>query len=129
MIADLTLLLAAGINTSSVVSETGILLLAKFPNVQDSIYNELFNVFNNNNNNELQFSLLRINQCPKLKAFINETLHITCTAPDGLGRVCPKNIRCVKYCVINKYNNNNSNNENGNNSDIICDSEDVSICV
>ena len=70
------------------------------------------------------FSLSKINQCPKLKSFVNECLRIAIPAPDGGPRSCSKDIRCVKY----RYRDNNSNNNNNDNSSsIICDVIDSSI--
>ena len=94
IVADLANLLLAGIDTTSHSLEVGILLLAKYPTVQDRIYNELKNVFRSNDN---QFDLSNMNILHQFKAFIYETIRISCPAPDGLMRTCDKDIRCVKF--------------------------------
>ena len=42
---DLTALLTGGLDTTGHTTEVGILLLAKYPNIQEIVYNELYNVY------------------------------------------------------------------------------------
>ena len=118
--ADFNSLLHAGIDTTGFVSYTGMLLLAKYSKIQDELYNELNSVFFEDDS----FSLSKINQCPKLKAFVNECLRIAVPAPDGGPRSCSKDIRCVKY--RHQYRDNNSA-DGDSTSGIICDVIDSSV--
>ena len=108
LFADLGGLLIAGIDSTSHTIEVGILLLGKYPQVQDIIYKELKQVFKVNHN--IQFNLSKINLLHHFKAFIYEALRISCAFPDGFMRTCDKDIRCIKL----KQNENN----------IICDYPD-----
>eukprot|EP01084_Bolivina_argentea_P053478 98187_1 len=80
----------AGTDTTTKTAEFGLLLLAKFPNIQDEIYNELINVLNKNNQKEFTFSIFC--ELHKLKAFIHETIRIACLGPLGLARVIEEDI-------------------------------------
>ena len=104
VIADLLVTIQAGMDTTAHTMEIGLLLLAKYPNVQSIIYNEL----TNNSKNKDSFDLSTVKEFPQFRAFIFETLRLATPAPDGVHRFCDKDIRIVKY---NK----------GNSSDIICD--------
>ena len=98
-IADLAVLLGAGLDTTGHTSEVGVLLLAKYPAVQELVYKELCNVYGINGN----FTFDKVYQCVQLKAFVNETLRIACPTPDGVGRCCDKELRCIKwYCKKDK---------------------------
>ena len=45
---DIWSLMIAGIDTTSHAAEVGIILLAKYPNIQDIVHNELKDVYKNN---------------------------------------------------------------------------------
>ena len=53
-----------------------------------------------------KFELSRVNECPQFRAFVEESLRIGCAGPDGLGRSCDKDIRCVKYKQYDPHNDN-----------------------
>lgn len=106
VIADLGGLLSAGIDTTSHTIEVGIILLGKYPNVQKIVYDELVRVFGTRSNDQqVQFNLSKMNLLHQFKAFVYESMRISCALPDGLMRTCEKDIRCVKL----------------KNGDIICD--------
>ena len=67
----------SGIGTTSIVGETRTLLLGKYPQLQQELYDKLYHVFKDN-----QFGSSKVNQCGKLKAFINQTLRVAIPAPD-----------------------------------------------
>lgn len=94
MYGDLGLALGGGMDTTAHTMEVGILLLAKYKPIQDIIYNEIVSKLKEKN--ETMFDLENTYQLPQYRAFIHETLRISCPAPDGLIRTCNKDIRCVK---------------------------------
>ena len=97
LIGDLWGLLLAGMDSTAQSTEKGLLLLAKYPKLQQTVYQELFRVFGSQHDG---FSLSKIHQCPKFKAFIKESLRIACAAQIGLPHSCEKTLRCIK--LINK---------------------------
>jgi len=76
---DVLTLLAAGIDTTSHTLEYSILTLAKYPKYQELINNELIGKFPNKES----FNLLKINECPILRAFVSEALRCSMPAPQG----------------------------------------------
>ena len=102
LVGDIVTLFLAGVDTSSHVMEVGILLLAKYPNVQKTVFKQLRAVcdsgsINSNNNNKLEFVLSKVNQCCYLRAFIYEALRLSVSLPNGLPRCSDKDIRIIKY--------------------------------
>ena len=94
--SDIFQILLAGIGPTSTVVEVGVLLAAKYQDIQYQVYEELKNIFGSN---DRQFSLRKIYKCPKLRAFVSEALRISC-ATFGDIRTCIKDVRCVKYVNI-----------------------------
>ena len=123
VISDFNIIIESGIDTTSFTAQIGVLLLAKYPNIQERIYNELKSVFDNNNNNE--FRLSKITQLHQFRAFIYETMRITTPVPDAGPHTCIKDVRCIKYKSIN--NNNTNNNDNDNEYEILCDFVDCNV--
>ena len=74
--------------------DSWLLLLAKCPNVQDIVYNELANN-GKFNNSDGALKLSKVKEFAEFWAFIFETLRIGAPAPDGLPRFCDKDIRVV----------------------------------
>jgi cytochrome P450 len=70
-------MIIAGSDTTSKTIEYGLLLLAKYPNIQQQIYDEL--IINNNNN-----ILNVIHQLHIFRAFIYELLRLSHVAPLGM---------------------------------------------
>ena len=93
--------------------EIGVTLLAKYPSIQDIIYNELTN---NGVNKDDAFDLSKVNRFSQFRAFIYEALRLAAPVPDGVQRYCDKEIRVVWY---NEGGNNNNNNNTDSSSDII----------
>ena len=106
VITDLRALIQGGMDTTAQTMEVGLLLLAKYPHIQDIVYNELTN---NNSSGKEGFDLSKVTQLPQFRAFIFEALRLAAPIPDGLQRICDKDIRIVRYKI------------NINTDDIICD--------
>ena len=70
---DLLLLFVAGADTTSNTTEYGFTYLAKYPPLQELLYNELRTVFKDETNIKLRN---HINKLPLLRAFIRETLRL-----------------------------------------------------
>ena len=114
-ISDLMILFIGGIVPIAHCGEMAVLLAAKYPKIQEQVYQELMAVFGDtdhdtsssagdNVNNVKKgnfskfrkFSLRKLFKCPKLRAFVSETIRIS--APIlGEIRECSKDIRCVKF--------------------------------
>ena len=75
-ISDTQALLYDSIDTSSKSSEYGILLLAKYADIQEKLYTELMDVLKKNNLKSFSFKIL--NELHLFRAFIYETLRISC---------------------------------------------------
>ena len=95
--ADLSAAIQAGMDTTAHAMEVGLLLLAKYPTVQDIVYNELTKNGNNGDINNDAFDLSKVKQFPQFRAFIFEVLRLSAPAPDGLQRFCGKDMRIVRY--------------------------------
>ena len=126
LISDLMVLLTAGMDTTSHTTEVGILLLAKYPNIQEILFRELCNIFDpftNSNPDNIDVKFDKMYKCVQFRAFINETLRIACAAPYGLSRCLSKDLRCVKYKYKSKSKSNekNSNDHHDDNIQIACE--------
>ena len=116
IIADLVDLMLGGTDTSSHSMEVGIALLAKNPDIQNVVYDELsevYDTYDKDNNENFKFDLSKINQCHHLKAFVNELLRIGTNAPDAFPRFIKKDVRCIKF--------DDDHDDDNNAYDIICD--------
>ena len=116
---DLRALIQAGMDTTAHTMEVGLLLLAKYPNVQNIVYNELTSNDNNNINSidkkeRAGFDLSKVKEFPQLRAFVWEVLRVAAPDPDGVQRSCDKEIRVVRY----------KNRIGSGGDDIICDYRD-----
>ena len=111
IVGELAGFILGGTDTTGHTIEVGILLLAKYPEIQNIILNELkqaiANDNNDNNENETIFAIINQN-CPQFRAFCFETLRIACALPTGVPRMCDQDLRCVKYSDDNEY-------------DVVCD--------
>ena len=98
-VADVFVLIGAGTETTSLGLETAIFYLAKYPKIQENIYNELItfvpaiNTTNktsnspNSNDDEKHFIALKnIAKCVLLRAFVHESLRITTPVTRGIPR-------------------------------------------
>eukprot|EP01084_Bolivina_argentea_P280459 479640_1 len=97
LLNDVATYFFSGASTTSNVVEYGFLLLAKFSDVQEEIYDEVMNVLHKNNLKEFTFSI--VNQLHKLKAFIHEVIRISNVAPLGLYHVIDED---MQYKVDNQ---------------------------
>ena len=104
MVADFGALIRAGLESTAHAMEVGLLLLAKYKKIQESLYSELNTIYNNKITSNVEFNLSNVNQCHKFRAFIHETLRIATPGPDGGPRTFNKDIRCVKYLYNNDDN-------------------------
>ena len=120
-VADIGMLLFAGMDTTSHSTEVGVILLAKYPQIQEKIYKELSTVFesgkesddNNDSVNRFKFTFSKIYECVFLRAFVNEVLRIACGSPGGVPRTGTKHLRCIKWTT-----------NNGETFDVICEEVD-----
>ena len=77
--------MGGGINSSAATSEYGLLLLAKYPDIQEMVYDELQDVMKQNNLKEFNFKILT--QLHIFRAFIYEVLRISNVAATGFPRM------------------------------------------
>jgi len=75
---EIITLVSAGVETTGFVMEYGVLMLAKYPKYQQMLYDELIKKFENK-----EFQMSKLNECPILRAFVNEALRDA--APAGTG--------------------------------------------
>ena len=99
ILSDLSVIFSASIDTMTNAIEYGLLLLTKYPNMQELVYNELIDVLggdgndgNKDNNNEINFNFKLLNKLNIFKAFIHELLRISCVAATGVPHQIRKNI-------------------------------------
>ena len=133
IIADIQSICVAGIDTTSAASEYGFLLLAKYPDVQEKVYNELQAVIKKNNLKEFDFKIL--NELHIFRAFIHEVLRISSVAGglphytnkdhmveiDGKRMIIPKDTICHKNIYfMNKLIDWNNNEILKEENDMIC---------
>ena len=57
-----------------------------------------------------EFLLSKVNKCAQFRAFINESLRISCGVPDGVCHTNSRDYRCIKWtnCNVTNYKNNTS---------------------
>eukprot|EP01084_Bolivina_argentea_P112021 199795_1 len=79
IICDIQLVLSASIDTTSKSSEFGFLLLAKYPKIQEMVYNEIISVMKKYNLKEFDSKIL--SELHIFRAFIYEALRISSVAP------------------------------------------------
>ena len=84
-LSDVGLIMAGGIDTTGKSTEYGLLLLAKYPNIQQMVYKELMDVMKKNNLKEFDFSILK--QLHIFRSFIYEVLRISCVLPSGVPHI------------------------------------------
>ena len=82
IISDIGIIITAAIDTTAASSEYGFLLLAKYPDIQEIVYQEINEIMNKNNYKEFDLKMLK--EAHKFKAFIHEMLRISCVAPTGV---------------------------------------------
>ena len=93
IIGDFLITILGGTDTTAHAVEVGMLLLAKYPKIQEILYNELKTEFGDSG----KFSLSKVLNVPQFRAFIFETLRIACPSPDETPRMSKKDIRCLKF--------------------------------
>jgi len=100
MVADLGSILLASADTTQSHLEQSITHLCLYPEFQEVIYNELNDVFEKNE----EFSLKKINQCHRLRAFVHEILRLSQLIVMTLPRYLYKDftINLKKSCDIDK---------------------------
>ena len=81
IVSDLGTMMEASVDTTNATAEHGFLLLAKHPDVQQRVHEELVAVMARHNLKEFAFSML--SELHVFRAFIHEILRISCVAPTG----------------------------------------------
>lgn len=82
-IADIFLMFGAGTDTTSVTTEWGLLLIARQPDIQNKVRNELMTVLERNNidykndSANIQYDIKLLRQLPLFRALIHEILRIS----------------------------------------------------
>eukprot|EP01084_Bolivina_argentea_P280455 479634_1 len=97
LLNDVSVYFLSGSDSTGASAEYGLLLLAKYPDVQQAIYDELINILNKNNVQQFTFSI--IHQLYKLKAFVHETIRISTVSPLGLFHVLEQDIEYDKFIL------------------------------
>eukprot|EP01084_Bolivina_argentea_P303022 523115_1 len=83
MMSDIQALIGNTIDTSTTTIEYAVLLLAKHPNIQQQIFTEICAVMEKHNLSKFNFEIL--NELHVFRAFVYETLRISCAVPSGVG--------------------------------------------
>eukprot|EP01084_Bolivina_argentea_P161589 281285_1 len=94
-IADLRLAVLGGVDTAGNMIFYQIILLAKYTQIQKEIYEEIVKNINDETGNLLD----RISECPKLRAFVQESLRFLVVIPNVHRQV--KNEKAMKIKVDN----------------------------
>jgi len=100
MVYDVSAMFAAGTHTTSRSLEAAIYCAALFSDIQEEVYNELIQVAeededdskDNNNNKYKWYSLKHSDKCPKLKAFLHESLRYIPIGPLGIQHSCTEDV-------------------------------------
>ena len=96
---DISIMFGAGTDTTSTTLEYIIYFLMKRPDVQETVYNDLKQVTENNEDNYNVATFIKSNL---FKAFIYECLRISCVAPLGISHTCDKDTAVtVETSVVN----------------------------
>jgi len=77
---DLFAIIGGGIDSTSFTSEYSLVLLGKYPVIQQTVYNELHEIFGETK----KFLFSKLNECALLRAFVNEVLRISSAAPTNV---------------------------------------------
>ena len=88
IISDIQLIMSAAVDTTSNTAEMGFILLAKYPEIQEMVYNEIMTVMKNNKMDKFDFNI--INELHIFRAFIHEILRIACVAITGIPHMTDK---------------------------------------
>jgi len=88
--AEFNLALTAAIDTTSQAGSFGLLLLAKHPNVQQKVYDELVRVMEKNGLQEFEYSIL--NELHIFRAFLHEMLRIGSVVATGASHMTSKEV-------------------------------------
>merc|ERR1712228_294705 len=113
ILTELGVMFIAGVDTSANTSEYGLILLCKYPQFQQRLYEELKNVFGERKNESAEHKPIEIrkniNKCHILRAFLEETLRMATTVPMGLPHSNDKEVEVelfneksqknVTYCI------------------------------
>jgi len=70
--ADLSTILSGALHSTSFMLQSCTLLLAKYPIIQQNVYDELHGIFGETK----RFSFNKLDECPLLRAFVNEALRL-----------------------------------------------------
>eukprot|EP01084_Bolivina_argentea_P299706 516630_1 len=81
IVSDIQTVVAAALDTTSKTVEYGLILLAKYPNVQEIIFQELRNIMQKHNLKQFDFKILH--ELHTYKAFIYEVMRISTVVPMG----------------------------------------------
>eukprot|EP01083_Nonionella_stella_P020474 56750_1 len=109
IIADIQLLLAGGVDTTQQSAEFAFLVLAKYPQIQQKVYNELIHVFPGK-----KFTFKKLNQLHYFRAFIYEALRMFAASETSIPHFIKEqihvefegkewNIPAPSICYINNY--------------------------
>eukprot|EP01084_Bolivina_argentea_P037853 69997_1 len=109
VILDMLSLMQAGIDTTQQTAEYGFLLLAKYPNIQQRVYNELINEYEDG-----IFSFIKLHKLNVFRAFIYEMLRVCTPTPTSVPHFTNEvinfifegkeyNIPANSLCYINNY--------------------------
>eukprot|EP01084_Bolivina_argentea_P289288 496720_1 len=90
-IADIFLMYIAGSETTSNTIYWGLILTAKYIDIQEQVRKELLSVCDLNGEN-MKFDLKKINKLPIFRAFIFEILRISCVLPRSVPRYLYKDV-------------------------------------
>ena len=81
LLVDFRILIQASIDTASFILQNALLHLIKYDHIQQILHDELTEQFPDG-----QFTLKKVNKCPRFRAYINEILRIALPIPDGVPR-------------------------------------------
>ena len=98
LVADTYFLFNAGIDTTSSTLDFGVVLAAKYVNIQKKVRNELLSIMN-----DKEFNLKLVHKCPLFRAFIHEILRISSVAYVGVKHCSPTKDHWITVDNDKKY--------------------------
>jgi len=99
IISDIQAVLAGSIDTTRNGTEYGFVLLAKYPAIQQRIYEEVKRLYGDSDDGDAVFDFEHIHQLHLLRAFVHEMMRISNVVPLGLPHRCQEDCEYKGYVI------------------------------
>eukprot|EP01084_Bolivina_argentea_P133924 236327_1 len=96
--SDMNMAFQAGIETTANTMDFILCTLAKYPSIQQQIYNELYTNSNDNENINI-ISIKQLNECDILRMFIYECIRLSCIVSTSVPRRLMETIKYKNYIL------------------------------